>query len=353
MTVTKAWLCCLQLMQYHGSMPNSLESLSRTPQPKPPEPVAKTVLYGVWDVTKKAVESQSPRAWDERIIHKIKKIFPTLSPEWQQFIVRHHKGIEQGAMIAGVTISTAEFYIPLVIADIISRKRFLARREKVLQTVFTKNEWWKTIKDRYDSSFASNAAGFMVLFGTLNTMIHHMDEEQTPPKKYFIWKKRPSTHIVRDLAKPNDTHEALKTLRDVFVQSYVEQAHRDHPNQKIPFEQVRQQAYDSFKQWKALQFCGLEGLVQFANVQNKDARIVYRRLQGVRRDEYAIPNPRRVRKPDIVETFVPNEFGSPIQGIQIEVADSNRGVLRDLREGKKRRRSKHIFPRQSVPKNQI
>jgi hypothetical protein len=77
--------------------------------PGPNEIGAKRVLYGVWDGTKKAVESQMPEAWKGRIIKIIdRQIIPRLPPDKQQWVDDHWDGIEEAAAYAGVGITTAE-----------------------------------------------------------------------------------------------------------------------------------------------------------------------------------------------------------------------------------------------------
>lgn len=89
------------------------------------EPLVKRVLYGAWDSTKKALESQSPEAWGKRIVKVIDtKIVPHLSPERQQWVNDHREGIREAATYAGVGVTTAEIVLAVAaVHKIIDRIR--------------------------------------------------------------------------------------------------------------------------------------------------------------------------------------------------------------------------------------
>ncbi len=74
----------------------------------------KRVFYGVG----KAIESQSPRAWNERIIKTInEKVIPKLTPEQRAWLAAHPKlvrSIEFASVGMGVAISTTEMFLAMV-----------------------------------------------------------------------------------------------------------------------------------------------------------------------------------------------------------------------------------------------
>jgi hypothetical protein len=77
------------------------------------EPLIKKVWYGVG----KAVESQMPRAWNERIIKTInEKIIPKLTPEQLAWVAKNHKVIEGTATGLSVGIWTGELIVLEVVA---------------------------------------------------------------------------------------------------------------------------------------------------------------------------------------------------------------------------------------------
>lgn len=78
------------------------------------EPQKKTVWYGVG----KVLESQSPRAWENRIMRIVEeKIVPRLSEKNQQWFDAHYDGIRTAAQGVGVGITTAEVVAAAVVAE--------------------------------------------------------------------------------------------------------------------------------------------------------------------------------------------------------------------------------------------
>lgn len=100
---------------------------------------AKKVLYGIG----RAIESQSPRAWNERIINVInEKIIPKLTPEQLVEVAKHKKLIEGTAVALGVGISTAELVVVSVTVQkaiqwVINRRRYaeaIRRYERIRES---------------------------------------------------------------------------------------------------------------------------------------------------------------------------------------------------------------------------
>jgi hypothetical protein len=86
------------------------------------EPLIKQVFVGVG----KAIESQSPRAWNERIIKAInEKIIPKLTPEQRTWLAHHPKlvrTVEIAATGVGIAISTTEMFLATLALQSFVRK---------------------------------------------------------------------------------------------------------------------------------------------------------------------------------------------------------------------------------------
>lgn len=87
------------------------------PEVRAAKPVSngQQLLREVWYGVGKAVESQTPAAWNERIIRTINtKIIPKLTPDQLRTVARYKKPIETAATVAGIGITTAEMIAAVV-----------------------------------------------------------------------------------------------------------------------------------------------------------------------------------------------------------------------------------------------
>ncbi len=221
--------------------------------------VAKRVWYGVG----KAVESQSPKAWEARILRVIdEKIVPKLSSENQQWMAEIRPKVEKFAKVAGVAIPVVEVVAVVGSTVYLGKKIYEGvriYRQKILdkksETRTTPFDLWlldirKQVLQKYDATQAS------VIEGTIRQMGVDIGTQQGKASK---WR---SIFETAQKGSPAAVNRAKRRLEQMFIDAHV-QAHGG-VDKKIDPEKARQMytlAREAFAQWENVQFPGLGELM--------------------------------------------------------------------------------------------
>lgn len=264
------------------------------------EPPAKTltngektvnrIFYGLGKVGK-AIESQSPRAWNERIIKVInEKIIPKLTPEQLAAVAKHHKGIETGAQIAGFGISAAELYATFLLAGLgvqqIDRLKRISTYKKILRQNYA-TDWYRGLSQAYTGAVKDNPAGYPALAGTLLFLVDRIRNAVYQPSNTSAESTgahHVPTRVFGPFLKHGGPRHAESVLFEQFRQArqakelYEQKIYHRRPTPQEDFD-AKVQA--EFNDWKATRFYGLHDLVNLGNVRDQRAREVFLRLQGI------------------------------------------------------------------------
>jgi len=267
------------------------------------------VLYGAWDVTKKAgtiIESQSPRAWNERIIKVInEKIIPKLTPEQLALVAKHHRGIETAAHIGGIITSTAELYVIFALAGLgkknIDRMRMNYSYKKKLDGAIHSGLWFQDLKQKFMGISGHRPEQFGALAGTLvflgnaligekkardfqkSKVIVHFDAV-SEKKKIARKSEKLKPGRIGMLSAVGNPKQAEMSLRILYRQAHREKAAYEAAlrGKHIPDDAtVNAEADVLFAGWQATLFHGVEGLLNAAGVRNSRARRAFRNIQGL------------------------------------------------------------------------
>jgi hypothetical protein len=221
--------------------------------------VAKRVWYGVG----KAVESQSPKAWEARILRVIdKQIIPKLSPENQKWAQEVRPKVEKFAKVAGVAIPVVEVVAVVGSTVYLGKKIYEGvriYRQKILdkksETRTTPFDLWlldirNQVMQRYDAAQAT------AIEGTIRQMGVDIGTKQGKASK---WR---SVFETAQKGSPAAVNRAKRRLEQMFVDAHV-QAHGG-VDKKIDPEKARQMyilAREAFAQWENVRFPGLGELM--------------------------------------------------------------------------------------------
>ncbi len=248
---------------------------------------AKKVLYGIG----RAIESQSPRAWNERIINVInEKIIPKLTPEQLVAVAKHHKGIESGAKVAGFVISSAELYATFLLAGIgvrqIDRLKRISKYEKILNQNYA-TDWYRGLFKAYAGAVKDDPIGFSALAGTLVFFVDRIQHVVHQPQKPSV-ESDGAVHEPTRVFGPFLKHGGPRHTESVLFEQFREARYaKEKYEQKLYHRRpVSQEELDAkvraeFEEWKATRFYGLSDLVHLGNVRDRRAHQVFLKLQGV------------------------------------------------------------------------
>lgn len=263
------------------------------------------ILYGLGKVGK-VIEGQSPRAWNERIIKVINtNILPRLTKEQLAAVAKHHKGIEIGARIVGVGISTAELYAIFLLAGLtkknIDRIRMKHTYEKRLTSLIRTDRWFQELRGK----FTGRPEQFAAVAGTLAFLVEalsseHAQRQHQPTKQKRVrapgvpasgnGPEKPKPGLIGILTRVHNTTQAEASLRDVYREAHHERMAYEallHGRQMPSAVDVDREADALFREWQAAQFQGAEGLLNVAGVQNSRARRLFRKIQGLHESPHA------------------------------------------------------------------
>lgn len=292
------------------------------------EPFFKRVWYGAG----KALESQSPKAWEKRILNVIdEKIIPKLGPADQAWLSEIRPKVEHFAKVAGVVTTASE--ITAVVAGAVGigrgigkliEKRGIERilkgpkeipsmpwkwakteasmlpksLEQVLQLNFGDpnpqfTQWLGAMGDTYREKYGTNGAQlFTETIGIMTEKAAHagsfltqsdlveLARQYKDPKRvqeavdlFHAGAKHNVWQDILDRALGEKRPEALTMLKDQFVSAYQKAAENHGSMGRVPTMMASQ----AFDRWQDLQLPGLETLldqgqfvdrVGFANVSD-------------------------------------------------------------------------------------
>lgn len=236
------------------------------------ESFGKRVWYGIG----KAVESQSPRAWNERIIKTInEKILPKLDPEQLAWVSKHHKAIETGATATGVVISSAEMATVFIVAEMgAMRLLHITRFNKTIDTAL-KDPWFKELRETYTKKVAGSPAEFAAVAGTMVMLFNNLSNEQ---------KSTTGSPTRGNLLRHGSPASAKGVLEQVFVRNFKDMdvlSRRVHGSRLADPAELDAQAKQAYAAWEKTDYHGLEGILDFAGIKEPNARRVYRKVQGI------------------------------------------------------------------------
>ncbi len=248
------------------------------------KPLERSVLIGMWDVTKKAVESQSARAWNERIIKTInEKIIPKRTPEELAFIAKHHMAIERAATVSGIIISSAEIYTVFLLAALgklqIDRMRAVSRYREALQKHFAADPGFQDIKRVYDGIHSGKkTVGFFAFATAINTLLNQIESGQRQ-------------QINAMLRTPKNIQEADIVLERIYKSAFceaknIERRALGQPALPLDNPRLAEEANASYGEWRNIQWRGLDGVLHQMRFPRGRKRGLYQAMQGV--DNHAI-----------------------------------------------------------------
>lgn len=306
-------------MQYDECMERT-ETVASVGRGKNTEPVVKRVLVGAWDGTKRAVESQMPAAWNERIINVINdKVIPRLTPGQVAFVSEHQEGLERGIKAASVGITVVEIYLAAValkhatrgVKEVLRRRRmsqyepasFVKQKkrwaksdasvlprslEQVLElrygnvgpvTVdsFAGSSWMNDLRRDHRRQFGNN----IPLANQFAETIRRMGETAQSGAE-------PEWNRILHVTRSKRTAEAFPRIRSQFIRAFHEVAqHPSSPVHRMPFAQRNLAAHRAYEQWEAMQMPRIEDILNWSQGENR--RVDYagiaqatRRLVGER-----------------------------------------------------------------------
>ena len=259
--------------------------------------VAKRVWYGVG----KAVESQSPKAWEQRILRVIdKQIIPKLSPENQKWAQEVRPKVEKFAKVAGVAIPVVEVVVVVGSTVVVGKKikeGIRIHKNKVFEKKFKKRYGsnlgepvvlpvaWATDPrsiSRLDASLAHMAKN--VAPNSFNTWIGDMTKEFS--QKYGPISTHQMEQTLRQMGvaigrnekgivprwrsiietaqkgSPAAVERAKRTLQKVFTDAYIQARggvdRKANPQRAFIMDMM---ARDAFTKWENVQFPGLPELL--------------------------------------------------------------------------------------------
>lgn len=237
-------------------------------------PAADTVLWGIYDAGKavgKVIESQSAPAWNERIIRTInEKVIPKLTPEQLAFVAKHHKAIETGAKVAGISIATSErvviFGLSIYAQSRFQQHRYEKRMDKTLQT-----SWLAEVKKSLEAQGNKRPEDFVALAGTL---------------WWLVMGLKKNTQNADILAGKVNTHKTQRALLDA-----VKGAHRERKKYEgklywwrpyVPPAEVDEQARNIYMLWRRTNYLGREGLAAIHTSNSPKETYVPKKFKPVR-----------------------------------------------------------------------
>lgn len=319
------------------------EQLSRPVQKKeiPTYPTlgesARQVLYGVG----KAVEWHMPHKWNERLIRGINKVLPKLSPEMQQAIMKHHKAIETGAKVAGILISSAELYAAYMLVGIgrlriengkILRK-FYALREQTIAT----DSWYKKLHETYMKNFPNDTEGFLVLAGTMMTIMSWM----TAHKQLRVKGKTGIEAITfpnpggRLKIHARDNNQLAQSIHTMLVEAFTARDNWERymlGKRKVDAVSQQVRAHAVADGYARIKYPGLDRLADMAGVHDIGMLRRFWKLMGVR--DMMQRGPVRYI-PHTGGNALVDEHGNPI--VQLTKIDLDKDSIRALHEGERMR----------------
>lgn len=223
-------------------------------------PAADTVLWGIYDAGKavgKVIESQSAPAWNERIIRTInEKVIPKLTPDQLAFVAKHHKAIETGAKVAGISIATSErvviFGLSIYAQSRFQQHRYEKSMDKTLQT-----PWFAEIKKSLEAQGNKRPEDFVALAGTL---------------WWLVMGLKKNTQNADILAGKVNTHETQRALLDAVKGAYRERKKYEGKlywwRPYVPPAEVDEQARHMYTLWRRTNYLGREGLATIHTTSN-------------------------------------------------------------------------------------
>ncbi len=257
--------------------------------------VAKQVWYGVG----KAIESQSPKAWEQRILRVIdKQIIPKLSPENQKWAQEVRPKVEKFAKVAGVAIPIIEVVAVVGSTVVVGKKikeGIRIHKNKVFEKKFKKRygfaigdetvkpidfvkdprfiEAWSKIQPQQSeivnpftewladtTKEFSNKYGPIAKYRMENTL-REMSVNIKNNEKGNISRYR---FIVETAQKgsPAAVERAKRTLQKIFIDAYIQSRggvdRRANPQRALIMDMM---ARDAFAKWENVQFPGLPELL--------------------------------------------------------------------------------------------
>ncbi len=257
--------------------------------------VAKRVWYGVG----KAVESQSPKAWEARILRVIdKQIIPKLSPENQKWAQEVRPKVEKFAKVAGVAIPVVEVVAVVGSTVVIGKKvkeGIRIHKNKVFEKKFKKRygfaigdetvrpidfvhdprfveAWSKTLSQKQEAVtpftqwLADTTKEFSQKYGPIST---HRMEQTIRQMSVAIGRNEkgmvPRWRSIIETAQkgsPAAVERAKRTLQKVFTDAYIQSRggvdRRANPQRAFLMDMM---ARDAFAKWENVQFPGLPDLL--------------------------------------------------------------------------------------------
>lgn len=231
---------------------------------------AKQMFYGVG----KAIEWHAPHKWNERIIHGINTVLPKLSPELQQSIMKHHKGIETGAKIAGITISTAELYATFFLMSVMkNRWGYMKAFHKDLR-----QPWFQELKQSFQHNVHGSREAYAAMAGTLWWIlgdVHRATKDSTMvhPRSYG------------PLLRANGPKQAEHIMQSVFEDAFIRKETFEKRlllSKAAPETELRMRARTAYLDWKKTGYQGLWGVLGSAGISDKKTLGSYARMMGIR-----------------------------------------------------------------------
>ncbi len=298
------------------------------------------LLREVWYGVGKAVESQTPAAWNERIIRTINtKIIPKLTPEQHQTLYRYKKPIEVAATAAGIGISTVEMiaavvafrwgvtklrslhesavlkkglkkinkykaaeYVPLPVKwathpDSLLEPAF----EKALQSAYADPlaPWERSMNALFREKFPKREQDALRFSITMKRMAEQMAENN---------RIRPAWEATMHFALGGKKPEALVRVREQFVNAFVE-ATRAFPDMRGLSDDARRLfAGEAFRVWAdEFQFRGLEDLF-FRSQQTERVPFAVAKKAAVRLGGHRMP----ITLDEILAAYQSATSGGPV-----------------------------------------
>jgi hypothetical protein len=240
----------------------------------------KKIWYGVG----KVVEPFSARAWNERIIRGVEKLFPHLSKDQQRWIADHHVVIEKAATVAGIGIQSAELYVAFMLAYYSTGK--LSKKVRQIQLhrqIRKKYSKFRPYENKINIPFAMDWRSMQGLSAAVIPALAAFAKKYGTGRGYKRYGKTlyalmdalsdPSAggHL-RELKKIYDSGRSpvrkprARELEPLFLHAFNDVAQRDGWLAVTPRQRLLKDAEGKrlFKLWKNVQFAGLPELFQIA-----------------------------------------------------------------------------------------
>lgn len=302
------------------------------------EALLKKVWYGVG----KAVESQSSRAWNERIIKTInEKVLPKLTPEQLLWVSKHHKAIENTATATGIVISSAELMTVFLAAELgvmkIDQMVRFAKFNKWVDTSIHSGEFFTKLHEVYTQKVSGSPVEYAAVAGTMLMLKHNLEREQasgagSPTRGQLLRHGSPTTArgVVEQVFENN--------FKDMDAHSRKIRGAR--PADPAELDAAARHAYAG---WAQTGHWGLDGILDFAHINEPNTRKVYRKMQE--KDQ-------KPTKPAVVYSNIrPEPGGWTAESTPLYKVTLNKIRRRNEREGwKKNRRGSKGKPFENMPK---